>query len=313
MKRFVREARLVASLRHPNIVQVHDFQISSPSETDSTVAYMVMDYIEGQSLADYIHSTSTVGKFPSATEIVQLFASICSAIDYAHQHGMLHRDIKPTNIVLDKRHTAHSPLGEPILTDFGIAKLLSASSSGMSGSWLGDPLYMAPEQMQGHPGNERSDLYSLGVILYEICTGVQPFHGDNPTAIMMQHTNTMPTSPELINPNIFPALLKVILRSIAKDPADQFSNATSITIALAEAFNLPVPENVSQPTSLANMMNSPVYLSPITPHPAQPMQRAATPSTQFKTPASGGQARGEASSSCIFDSEPGIRVITARR
>src|SRR5437660_2364376 len=202
MTRFVREARTIASLRHPNIVHIYDFQTSDPSESSNPFAYMVMEYIEGQTLAQYLRNTSRPGKMPPAAELVNLFASISSAIDYAHQHGMIHRDIKPANILLDKRRVVHNSMGEPILTDFGIAKLLGASTGTMSGSWLGTPLYIAPEQVQGYPGNERSDIYSLGVILYELCTGVLPFRGENPTSIMMQHIQSTPTSPALINPHI---------------------------------------------------------------------------------------------------------------
>ncbi len=177
MTRFTREARVIASLHHPNIVQIHDFQIYQAPDSNNPIPYMVMDYVEGQTLANYIRATSRLGKFPLATEIVGIFASVSRAIDYAHQQGMIHRDIKPANILLDKRHTAQNPMGEPILTDFGIAKLMGSSSGTVSGSWLGTPLYISPEQAQGYPGNERSDIYSLGVILYEICTGVQPFRG----------------------------------------------------------------------------------------------------------------------------------------
>src|SRR5438067_5607651 len=101
---FEREARIIASLRHPNIVQIYDFQLSRPPESESTVAYMVMEYIEGQTLADYIRSTSSGGNFPPPVEIVHLFASISMAVDYAHRKGMIHRDLKPANILLDKHN-----------------------------------------------------------------------------------------------------------------------------------------------------------------------------------------------------------------
>ncbi len=205
---------------------------------------MVMDYVEGQTLAQYIRSTSQAGQFPSPLEIVHLFTSISKAIDYAHQHGMIYRDIKPANILLDKRNTTLNPMGEPVLTDFGIAKLIDASSSTMSGMWLGTPLYISPEQALGQPGNERSDLYSLGIILYEICTGVQPFRGEGATAIRQQHIYATPTAPLLINPRIPPALALVIMRSIAKAPADRFSSASAMTAAIADAFNFPVPTDL---------------------------------------------------------------------
>lgn len=261
--RFSREARVIASLHHPNIIQVHDFQISHASESSSSTAYMVMDYIEGQTLAKYILTTSRVGKFPSTNDIVFLFSSISRAVDYAHQQGMIHRDIKPANILLDQRNLRHNPIGEPILTDFGIAKLMGVASGTASGTWIGTPLYTSPEQIQGHPGNERSDIYSLGVILYEICTGVQPFRGENISAVMMQHINSMPISPVLINPNVSPALAAVILRSIAKNPADRFSSASAMTAALAEALNMPVPSDMGLSWNASEAMSGPTYLSPI--------------------------------------------------
>src|SRR5713226_8794141 len=216
--RFEHEAQLIASLHHPNIVQIHDFQVSRPPESPSTIAYMVMAYIEGQTMADYIGNTSAQGKIPSPTEIVNLFTSISLAIDYAHQKGMIHRDIKPANILLDKHNTARNPMGEPILTDFGLAKLLGMSSSTHSAVQMSTPLYTSPEQARGHPGNERSDLYALGIILYEIVTGVTPFRGDTPAAVVSQHLNATPPSPVLINPNIPPALTVVLLQSLEKDP-----------------------------------------------------------------------------------------------
>lgn len=251
-KRFVREARMLASLHHPNIIQIHDFQVSQPYESKSTIAYMVMDYIAGQTLEDYIHNTSARGQFPAASDIVHLFLSIGSAIDYAHQQGMIHRDIKPANILLNKQRTTYNSMGEPILTDFGIAKLLGMSSTAMSGSWQGTPHYIAPEQVQGYAGNERSDIYSLGVILYEVCTGVLPFRGENPAVIAMQHVNAPPPAPQLINPNISPALSTVILRSLAKDPASRFESASSMALAIAKAFNVPVPENLQQTIQVNN-------------------------------------------------------------
>jgi len=239
LTRFQREAQLIASLHHPNIVKIHDFQVTAAAETGEPIAYMVMDYVEGQTLADYIRNTSASGRFPSAAEIVQLFVSISQAIDYAHQKGMLHRDIKPANILLDRRNTMSNPMGEPILTDFGVAKLLGMSTSALSGTAVGTPLYISPEQAQGLPGDERSDLYSLGIILYEMVTGVTPFRGDTPMAVIMQQANAMPPSPSLVNPQVSPALAAVVLRSIAKDPGVRFPSASAMTAALAEALNLP--------------------------------------------------------------------------
>ncbi len=177
MTRFVREARAIASLHHSNIVQIYDFQTTDTTDANSPLAYMVMDYVEGQTLADYMRDTTRVGKFLTSNELVQLFASISRAIDYAHRQGMLHRDIKPANILLDKRNTLQNAMGEPVLSDFGIAKLVGITGGTVQGTWLGTPMYVSPEQVQGQPGNERSDIYSLGIILYEICTGSPPSAG----------------------------------------------------------------------------------------------------------------------------------------
>jgi serine/threonine protein kinase len=293
--RFEREAQLIASLHHPNIVQIHDFQVTTSGQ-EGTLAYMVMDYIEGQTLADYIRSTSSRGNIPRPSEIVQLFTSIGLAVDYAHQHGMIHRDLKPANILLDKRNTARNPMGEPILTDFGLARMLGLSAGTLTGTQIGTPLYMAPEQVTGYGGNERSDIYSLGIILYEIVTGTLPFQGDDPTVVMSQHLNTPPPSPGIINPNVPPALDMVILRCLAKDPAVRFPSATSLTTAIAEALNVPIPESLGNPTYPLDAENMATYITPSPSHPSfagmpsspgVPIVKTSTPPLAAST--SGGQ------------------------
>lgn len=264
--RFRREAQLIASLHHPNIVQVHDFQIYQPEDdgkgAQSPIAYMVMNYVEGETLADYLRRTSSRGQIPTPTEIVNLFTSISLAIDYAHQQGMIHRDIKPANILLDQRNTTHNTMGEPILTDFGVAKLLSTSATSISGAQLGTPLYISPEQARGYPGDERSDLYSLGVILYEIVTGVTPFRGNTPLDVITQHIHSTPTAPILINPRISPPLALVIMRCLAKDPATRFESASSLTATLADAMNVPRPDILGQPASFPKDEDMPTPTAP---------------------------------------------------
>ena len=273
VSRFSREAQFVASLHHPNIVQIHDFQFTGTEESDGRgqastpiTAYMVMDYVEGGTLADYIRATSRKGLFPPASEIVYLFTAISLALDYAHQRGMIHRDIKPANILLDRRNPLGKP--EPILTDFGIATLQGADVGNLTSSLLGTPRYISPEQAQGLPGDEHTDLYSLGIILYEMVTGVTPFQGDNPIAIMMQHLYETPTPPILLNPNIPPALSEVVLKSIAKDPADRFPSASAMTVALAEALNVPVPASLKKTSDLSA---EPDY------NPLQPPSQSSSP------------------------------------
>ncbi|HKF37124.1 MAG TPA: protein kinase [Ktedonobacteraceae bacterium] len=261
VKRFQHEAQAIASLRHPNIVQIHDFQVSQPPESDSPIAYMVMAYIEGQTLAHYIANTSARGRIPSPVELVNLFTSISLAVDYAHQKGMIHRDIKPANILLDQHNTARNPMGEPILTDFGLAKLLGVSAGALTATSLGTPRYTSPEQARGYPGNERSDLYALGVILYEMVTGMPPFQGDSPNAVLAQHLNATPASPVLLNPNIPPALTMVIMTALAKDPNARFARAATMTAAIAEALNIPPPESLGQPAYPPDLRSMPTYIS----------------------------------------------------
>ncbi len=263
ISRFAHEAQMVAALRHPNIVQIYDFHISEQPEADKTIAYMVMEYIEGDTLADYIHTTSGQQQFPPAPDIVRLFTPISLALDYAHQHGTIHRDIKPANILLDKSHRTRNPMGEPILSDFGLAKLLTAPSQTIAGMVFGTPLYISPEQVQNQPISDRTDLYSLGVILYEIFTGVTPFRGEG-VRIMMQHVTHEPPEPQLVNPKLSPELAQFLLKCIAKDPQERFPSASAMTAALAVALHLPVPQDLQDALSLMDGMAVPMYedLSP---------------------------------------------------
>ncbi len=259
--RFEREARFIASLHHPNIVQIHDFHISQPPESDPAQAYMVMDYVQGQTLADYIRNTSRKGQFPPASDILYLFTAISLAIDYAHQKGMIHQDIKPANILLDQRLPTARPMGEPVLTDFGIAQLQGATRGMALEPLLGTPYYIAPEQALGFYSDNRSDLYSLGIILYEMMTGTTPFRSSTPIAILMQHVQDAPTPPEVLNPSLAPPVSEVILKSIAKQPDERFSTAASMTIALAQALSLPTPQvfietGYSPPTPIVPILSA---------------------------------------------------------
>jgi serine/threonine protein kinase/ABC-type branched-subunit amino acid transport system substrate-binding protein len=287
--RFQRGVQIVASLHHPNIIEIFEFQTSLATETNDP-PYVVMDYIEGQSLDQYMRSTARLGKFPSATDIVHLFVPISMALDYAHRKGIAHRNIKPTNILLDQRLSnakLHPDfpnfIGEPVLTDFGIAKLAGNTVHSITSWQPGRYYYCSPEQAKGLPGSKQSDLYSLGIMLYEICTGVLPFKGNNPIAVLTQHLHATPTSPDLINPNITPALATVILQSIAKDPADRFPSATSMAMALSQALDMPIPECLRQAAQSSERVD--VLTEPSFKESSQPMRAiSAKVSQPLQTP-----------------------------
>lgn len=240
LARFMQEGQAIASLHHANITQVHEVNYSRPAEGSSTTAYIVSEYIEGETLTDYISRTSRKGDFPPVADIVYLFTSLGVAIDYAHQKGIVHGDIKPGNILLDKHNTSQFLAGEPTLTDFGLARLLGNATI------IGTPLYMSPEQAKGYSANNRSDIYSLGVILYEMCTGVQPFRDNSSVAVLKQHIDTLPTPPSLINHNVPPALSEVILRAMAKDTATRFSMASLLAAAIADACSMQSSLSIAQ-------------------------------------------------------------------
>jgi len=230
---FMQEWQAITALHHPNIVHVREVDVARPSETSNeTTPYIVMHYVEGQTaLTKIILRTARAGTFPPVADIIYLFTSIGAAVDCAHEQHIVHNNIKPTNILLDINDTAHMQSGEPMLTDFGIAHLPGNKNNVST-------LYISPEQVKGEEANPRSDIYSMGVILYEMCTGVLPFQGESDMAIMMHHLNTLPTPPTLINPNIPFALSEVILRAMAKDPKTRFTTATLLASAIAEACSV---------------------------------------------------------------------------
>ena len=264
--RFQREAPVIISLRHPNLVQCFDFSTSQLPGATTATAYLAMNYADGGTLASFVYNTSHGGELLAIPEVVRLFTAIGMAIEYAHQHGMVHGNLKPTNILFDKRNTWRNIVGEPQVADIGVSRLVGAAVGSASDWWNSSPLYMSPEQVMANPANERSDIYSLGVMLYELCTGTLPFLGSNPAAVMMQHVHTVPASPSLINPNLPPALSTVIMRCLAKDPAERFPSASSMVAALSDAtrqqaFNVPATEMAGQSTSSASSMELPTVIS----------------------------------------------------
>ena len=253
LQRFAREAQVIAKLSHPNIVQVYDVVLSADG-ADGPYAYMVMNYVEGMTLAAYLELTSRSGFFPSAVDLVLLFTALAAAVDYAHGQGVIHRDIKPANILLDTRNISRLPMGEPVLTDFGLGKVLhatAADSMPVSGMVVGTPLYIAPEQARGLAASARSDLYSLGIILYEMCTGQHPFQlqekytAQHPISLLYQHIASTPPAPSAVNPTVPPVVDAIILRALAKEPAERYPSASAMALELAQALRVPLPASFS--------------------------------------------------------------------
>ncbi|MBI5958893.1 MAG: serine/threonine protein kinase [Chloroflexi bacterium] len=212
--RFENEARNVARLKHPNIVQVYDFDYDGEGES----YYMVMELINGPTLKDRLFDLGSTGaRFPTA-ESIRIIKSAAEALAYAHQRGMIHRDVKPANLMLDED-------GRVVLTDFGIAKIVSSAQFTASGGMVGTPAYMAPEQGLGEAGDERSDIYSLGVILYQLISGRLPFDADTPLAIILKHVNDILPAPSQFFPGLPEDLEKIACKVLEKEPEDRFPTA----------------------------------------------------------------------------------------
>ena len=231
--RFQREAKIIASLRHPSIVQVHDFDVQGDA------FYMVMEFIEGESLESRLAALHEHGERMPLAQALHLFRSIVRAMAYAHSQGVVHRDLKPANVLL-------TPQGEPILVDFGLSRIIGGKRLTATGAVLGTPAYMSPEQCSGEMGGARSDVYGLGVMLYELATGTVPFTDDTPVGVILKHISDPPAPPRSINPGLPVDLEKVIQKALAKNPAERFASAQEILDAL-EALVTPEVDFVVSP------------------------------------------------------------------
>ncbi len=204
--RFRREAQAAARLNHPGIVSVYD------SGTDGDTPYIVMQFIEGRTLADYLASGKTIPPMKAA----QVAKEIAEALAAAHAEGVIHRDIKPANVMVTRD-------GKVLVMDFGIARLISGPETApQTSAVLGTASYLSPEQAQGHAVDARTDIYALGVVLYEMLTGRPPFTGDSPMAIAYKQVNATPEAPSSVNPDVPPELDAVVMRALSKNPANRY-------------------------------------------------------------------------------------------
>jgi eukaryotic-like serine/threonine-protein kinase len=237
--RFEREAKVVAGLRHPNIVQIFDF------DTADGHPYIVMEYLQGSSLATYLRELHKRNQRLQPAQVARLLNSIATALDYAHGRGVIHRDIKPGNIILHSKNdeiSMEQPLteqAEPVLTDFGLVRIAQAATQTASGLVSGTPAYMSPEQAQGLRVDHRSDIYSLGVVLYEMVAGRVPFEADTSWTVIFKHINEPPPA---IN-GLQPPVQRVIERALAKNPDIRYQSARALAADYMDAIGMGAEAN----------------------------------------------------------------------
>jgi serine/threonine-protein kinase len=265
--RFRREVSILAMLKHPGILSIIDF-----GESDG-YTYIVMPLVEGGTLASRL-----TGDPLRLEEAARIIGQIGDALDYAHGKGVVHRDLKPSNILMDER-------GNCLLSDFGIARISGGGGHlTMTGTQIGTPTYMSPEQAEGQPGGPASDIYSLGVVLYELVSGRVPFEADTPIAIAVKHVMAQVPPPRSHNPHLPAAVEAVVLKALARAPGDRYATVHDLTAALSlAAMTSPraAPQQAASAASVAAAV-APVPLpptvlrTPVEPRPAL-FRQAATP------------------------------------
>jgi len=218
--RFEQEAKLIAKLQHVHVLPVYDF-----GEEDG-YTYIVMPYIETGTLDDLLH-----GEALPLEQIRKVIKQVGEALSYAHSSGLVHRDVKPSNVLIDDQ-------GNCLLTDFGVAKMVEGTSKfTRTGAIIGTPEYMSPEQILGKKLDGRSDIYSLGIVLYEMATGRPPFRAETPPAVFVKHLHDPLPLPRTWNPDLPEAVEKVILKALAREPDDRYAGATELVQALEKALS----------------------------------------------------------------------------
>ncbi|RKD24147.1 hypothetical protein BEP19_06990 [Ammoniphilus oxalaticus] len=225
--RFRREAQAAASLSHANVVNVYDVGV------EDDIQYIVMEYVEGQTLKELIIDQ---GALP-VEQAVEIAMQICDALEHAHHNHIIHRDIKPHNILMGKN-------GRVKVTDFGIARAVSSATITHTGSVIGSVHYFSPEQARGGISGEKSDIYSLGIVLYEMITGSVPFSGDSPISVALKHLQEEIIAPREINPSLPQSLENVVLRALVKDPLYRYQSAREMQLDLKTCLNL---ERLNEP------------------------------------------------------------------
>jgi serine/threonine-protein kinase len=219
VERFRREAQAAARLNQPNIVGVYD------TGADDGTQYIVMEFIEGRTLAEFM----ATGRRPTPVQAAEIAQKICAAIAAAHAQGVIHRDIKPGNVMITRE-------GVIKVMDFGIARVLGPETAPQTSAVLGTASYLSPEQAQGGPVDARTDIYSLGAVLYELLTGRPPFTGDTPVAVAYKQVNETPAVPSSLNPDVPARLDAVVMKALSKNPSNRYQTADEFSADLARVI-----------------------------------------------------------------------------
>jgi len=214
IKRFEREARLVANLEHPRIVPLYDFG------KDKGRLYIIMRYLEGGSLDTWLEEEAL-----PIQNILQIATQVSDGLGYAHANEVIHRDVKPANVMFDS-------VGYAYISDFGLAKNIHSKTNLTGDGLLGTPEYMSPEQGMGDPVDHRTDIYSLGIMLYEMAVGSRPFESEKPMSLVNMHIDKPLPTPTLQNPDLDPRLEEIILKACAKKPGDRYQTCEEFSEAL---------------------------------------------------------------------------------
>ncbi|GAA3535212.1 Stk1 family PASTA domain-containing Ser/Thr kinase [Amycolatopsis ultiminotia] len=225
-ERFRREAQNAAALNHPAIVAVYD---TGEANTDvGALPYIVMEYVEGRTLRDIVKTEGPM----SQKRAMEVMADVCAALDFSHRHGIVHRDVKPANVMITKN-------GAVKVMDFGIARAMHDGQSAMTqtAAVIGTAQYLSPEQARGESVDARSDVYAAGCVLYELITGEPPFTGDSPVAVAYQHVREDPHPPSSVNPAVSPELDAVVLKALAKGPANRYQSAAEMRSDLVRTLS----------------------------------------------------------------------------
>ncbi|HEY0498008.1 MAG TPA: Stk1 family PASTA domain-containing Ser/Thr kinase, partial [Kutzneria sp.] len=225
-ERFRREAQNAAALNHPAIVAVYD---TGETKTEyGPLPYIVMEYVDGRTLRDIVKTQGPL----TGKRAMEVMADVCAALDFSHRHGIIHRDVKPANIMITKT-------GAVKVMDFGIARAIHDGQAAVTqtAAVIGTAQYLSPEQARGEAVDARSDVYAAGCVLFELMTGQPPFTGDSPVAVAYQHVREEPPSPSSVNPQVTPALDSIVLKAMAKGPANRYQSAAEMRADLVRVLS----------------------------------------------------------------------------